>query len=160
LIAKDVRRTNDHRPLRRRDIDGLRDRYDHTVAKRWLSRRALCFHFALAIWVPGCAVAAWWQVTVALAGDRLADLYSVEWPVFGIFGVVFWWHMIHDDPETIGARGLARARRLAEEKGETLGDAVTLGVRRKEDEDEELSAYNDYLAELASANERKSWRKP
>jgi hypothetical protein len=112
------------------------------------------------IWVPGCAVAAWWQVTVALAGDRLADLYSVEWPVFGVFGVVFWWHVIHDDPDSTGSRGLERARRLSQEGDGTHTEEMPASVRRREDEDEELRAYNDYLADLARSDDPKSWKKP
>jgi hypothetical protein len=59
---------------------------------------------------PGCLVACWWQVHVALAGDDLGWLYSVEWPVFAVFSVVFWWYLIHDDPK-------ARAGRIATSPG-------------------------------------------
>ena len=32
-----------------------------------------------------------------------------------IFGIVFWWHVIHDDPSEVGARGLEKARARAPE---------------------------------------------
>ncbi len=91
--------------------------YAAGVSSRWLSGRSLLLTAAVAIWVPGCAVAAWWQVTVALAGDRLGWLYSVEWPCFAVFGTVVWWNAVHDDPETVGARALGRARRLGRPAG-------------------------------------------
>jgi hypothetical protein len=84
-----------------------------SLRRRWLSRRALLIHLALLLWVPGCGVAAWWQVGVALSGDHLGWVYAVEWPVFGVLGTVGWWQAIHDDPETVGRRGLLRARAAA-----------------------------------------------
>lgn len=118
----------------------------------WFSRRALLAHLALLIWVPGCGVAAWWQVTIALSGNSLAYVYSVEWPVFAVFGIVAWWNLVHDDPESVGARAF---RRLApkpqdEIKGPAPGDQPV---------DEELAEYNAYLASLASKNAPKTWRK-
>ena len=50
-------------------------------AIRWFSGRALLLHLALLVWFPGCLVAMWWQVTVALAGNALGWLYAIEWPV-------------------------------------------------------------------------------
>jgi hypothetical protein len=129
------------------------------MRERWLSRRALWFHLAIVIWFPGCLVAGWWQVTVALSGDHLAYLYSVEWPVFAIFGAVVWWHLIHDDPETTGGRGLRRLR--AEQAAVAGGESpAEEGVtRRREDEDEALAAYNDFLAGLAEKDQPKTWRR-
>jgi hypothetical protein len=122
-------------------------------ASRWLNRRALLCHLAILVWFPGCLVAGWWQVTVALSGDHLAYLYSVEWPVFAIFGVVVWWHLVHDDPETVGGRALFHLRQARpEESGATA--PVT---RRREDEDDRLAAYNDYLEELATKGTSKTW---
>ena len=106
-------------------------------------------HIALVIWVPGCAVAAWWQVGIALGGDGLGWVYSVMWPCFAIFGIVFWWFLIHDDPETLGARGMQRAEAEHGGDDERLAEA--------EAADPELAAYNAYLSALAA--EEKSWRR-
>ena len=117
----------------------------------------LC-HLAVAIWVPGCAVAAWWQVAVALAGDHLAYLYSVEWPCFAVFGAVVWWNLVHDDPDAVGARGMRRARALgARTGGDPLrarpgADLDDARIRALEEQDPELAAYNDYLVRLASGD--------
>ena len=141
-----------------RDHPGARPRYASVVRARWFSRRSLLLHLALLIWVPGCATACWWQITVALSGDHLADLYSVEWPIFAIFGVVFWWHQIHDDPASVGAAALARARAAQELEDEALGIRAA-SSRRREGEDADLAAYNDYLAGLAARDAAKTWRR-
>ena len=122
-------------------------------ASRWFTRRALLATLAIVIWVPGCAVAAWWQVTVALAGNDLAYLYSVEWPCFAVFGVVAWWNFVHDDPNSVGARAL---RRLAAPKSELPPVELT---HSDEPADDELIAYNAYLASLSRRGPSKTWKR-
>lgn len=122
--------------------------------ERWLSRRALGLHLAVVIWVPGCLVAGWWQVTRALDGNGLSYLYSVEWPIFSLVGIWMWWSLVHTDPETVGARAQRRME-LARAKA---GIAPPVAERRREDEDPELAAYNDRLAELAADTRPKTWR--
>ncbi len=121
---------------------------------RWLNRRALLAHLAIVIWLPGCAVAAWWQVTVALAGNDLAYLYSVEWPCFAVFGVVAWWNLIHDDPNSVGTRAL---RKLTAAKPEQ--PARHLEPPHDAPDDEELVAYNAYLAALSKRGAPKTWKR-
>ncbi len=104
--------------------------------------------------VPGCAIAAWWQVTIALSGNDLAYLYSVEWPCFAIFGLVAWWNFVHDDPDSVGARAL---RRLSAPKPERHVEKAPTGG--SEPVDEELAAYNAYLASLAERGAPKTWTK-
>ncbi len=126
---------------------------------------------ALAIWVPGCAVAAWWQVGIALGGDGLGWVYSVMWPCFAVFATVFWWYLVHDDPDTLGARGLRRAAaRGAPAVSGTQADGAPswAGDHRAPDEaqdrldqaeleDPDLAAYNSYLASLAEQD--KTWHR-
>jgi DNA-binding transcriptional regulator of glucitol operon len=112
-------------------------------------------HVAIAVWVPLCALACYWQVTVALAGERLGWLYSIEWPVFGLFGIVVWWNLIHDDPETVGKRAL-RSGHAAPRRNDGRARGVT---SRAEDESPDLKSYNDYLAALGAGDKRKSWRR-
>jgi integral membrane protein len=85
-----------------------------SLRRRWLSRRALLLHLEVAIIVPACVVAAWWQATRALAGNGLSWVYSVEWPVFALLAIAGWWHLVHEDPETYRAR---RARPVVSEQG-------------------------------------------
>ncbi|HEY2507366.1 MAG TPA: hypothetical protein VGI58_12685 [Streptosporangiaceae bacterium] len=127
---------------------------------RWLfliSPRWLAWH--------GFAVfAAWgmlwlgdWQFHRAESGNALSWAYTFEWPVFTIFGVVFWAKTIIDElhrpadgeaePEPEAADGLAlslslpgAARRVAARGG--------AGPDEEEADDPELAAYNAYLENL------------
>ena len=78
------------------------------VRERWLSGRAVSLHLAVLVLVPGCALAAWWQINRAADGNQLSYLYSVMWPVFGLLGMYFWWMLIHTDFETVGLKGMQR----------------------------------------------------
>ena len=122
----------------------------------WASRRRALATLALLIWLPGCAVATRWQVWIALSGDLLGWVYSIMWPCFALFGGLVWWHLVHDDPETVGTRGLRRLQQA--QPGAQRGPRVPEGVRRAEAEDPELAAYNAYLAELGRRPGSKTWR--
>ena len=121
---------------------------------RWLSRRALTLHLAVVLWFPGCLLAGWWQVTRALDGNGLSYLYSAEWPCFALVGIWVWWVQIHTDPETVGAR----AQRRMQDARARAGIAPVVPERRRDEEDEELTAYNDRLAKLAADGRAKTWR--
>jgi hypothetical protein len=134
------------------------------VRERWLSGRAVSLHVAVLVFVPGCAIAAWWQIGRAQDGNQLSYLYSVMWPVFGILGLYFWWMLIHTDYDNVGLRGMRRQQAeegAQAEPAETLtttaaaADSPTIPSR---EEDPELAAYNARLAEL-SANGPKTWRR-
>ena len=138
------------------------------VRERWLSRRAVSLHVAVLVFVPGCAVAAWWQINRAEGGNQLSYLYSVMWPVFGILGLYFWWMLLHTDYDTVGLKGMRRQQEAAaaDDPGTVAG--VHAGSRHAATdgagpaaafavEDPELAAYNARLAELASKGP-KTWR--
>lgn len=130
----------------------------------------------MVVWVPGCGVAAWWQVTIAMSGNALGWLYAVEWPVFAVLGVLGWWQLVHDDPETIAERRRGRLRPAAAIGGRSVppedsppdaseaAPALTAdnveAILRAEHDDDELASYNAYLASLAATGRRKSWRDP
>jgi len=86
------------------------------MRRRWFSARALLLHLALVIAVPGCFVAAWWQVTVAMAGNPLGWLYAVEWPLFAVLSAITWWQLIHEDKNNPATR-VASLIRLPDEMG-------------------------------------------
>jgi hypothetical protein len=144
------------------------------VRDRWLSKRAVSLHVALLVVVPGCAVAAWWQVNRAQDGNNLSYVYSVMWPVFALLGLCFWWLLIHTDYETVGLRGMrrqqtmARAPAHASADSEAATDVVPTSpvptstvteapTASAADEDPELAAYNARLAAL-EAKGAKTWR--
>ncbi len=119
----------------------------------------MTLHFAALVFVPGCAIAAWWQIHRAADGNQLSYLYSVMWPVFGILGLVFWWLLLHTDYDTVGLKGM---RRQAEQEAAASPTTPTPAAAPappivSAEEDPELAAYNARLAELA-AKGAKTWR--
>jgi DNA-binding transcriptional regulator of glucitol operon len=131
------------------------------VRERWLSGRAVSLHLFVLVFVPGCALAAWWQINRAADGNQLSYLYSVMWPVFGVLSVYFWWMLIHTDFETVGLKGMQRQQA---EAASVQPDGTLVAAPASEepiatlvDEDPELAAYNARLAELA-AQGPKTWR--
>lgn len=133
------------------------------MRERWLSRRAVLLHIAVVLWVPGCMFAAWWQVTRAFDGNGLSYLYSVEWPIFALLGVYFWWMLLHTDYDTVGLKGMrnqaaATPTDAAPPPRPTVAP-VPASSGEEVVEDPELAAYNARLAELAGSGP-KTWRNP
>ena len=136
------------------------------VRERWLSGRAISLHVALLVVVPGCAIAAWWQINRAQDGNQLSYLYSVMWPAFGVLALIFWWMLIHTDFESVGLRGMRR-QALEAAANPTAGEVTSrpsatiapeAPAASATAEDPELAAYNARLAELA-AQGPKTWRR-
>jgi hypothetical protein len=124
-------------------------------------------HLAALVFVPGCAVAAWWQINRAADGNQLSYLYSVMWPVFGLLGITFWWLLLHTDYDTVGLKGML-LQIQEETTGTSAANRAATGIATgtpaappppivSPDEDPELAAYNARLAELA-AKGPKTWR--
>ena len=135
------------------------------VRQRWLSGRAISLHVAVLVFVPGCALAAWWQINRAQDGNQLSYFYSVMWPVFGVLGLYFWWMFIHTDYENVGLKGTRRQAQAAAAT-RASGEATSSSPPNVDSEapaaaaaeaDPELAAYNARLAELA-AQGPKTWR--
>ncbi len=136
------------------------------VRERWLSGGAISLHVALLVVVPGCAIAAWWQINRAQDGNQLSYLYSVMWPAFGVLALIFWWMLIHTDFESVGLRGMRR-QALEATANPTAGEVTSrpsatiapeAPAASATAEDPELAAYNARLAELA-AQGPKTWRR-
>ncbi len=137
------------------------------VRERWLSGRAVALHVAVLVIVPGCAIAAWWQINRAQDGNQLSYLYSVMWPVFALLAVIFWWMLIHTDYDAVGLKGMRRQQATATVTSHVPDDMATspapssvvpeVSVGPAADDDPELAAYNARLAELA-AKGPKTWR--
>jgi hypothetical protein len=118
------------------------------VSSKWLNPRALLLHVTLVGWLGGCTAAAYWQVTRAAEGNALSYLYAIEWPVFGIAGIVGWYALINIEKVT---EAQEQARREYEEKMRAEAQAA----RATDAESPELAAYNDHLAKLANEPRRK-----
>jgi hypothetical protein len=119
-----------------------------------LQPRWLGWHLFMVVSFWGMLWLGDWQFHRALAGNALSWAYTFEWPLFSGFAVVFWAKTIRDefrirrgelpDPRAVAveAQGLPAGVTGAEQVS-VVQAAVADG-----DEDEELSAYNAYLARL------------
>jgi hypothetical protein len=113
------------------------------VKPRWLG-----WHLAMVVSVAGMLALGYWQYRRAMEGNALSWAYTFEWPIFAVFAVVFWAKTIRDEfvpPDTdpagaeppVGARPAGSSGR---------GDDQEAG--QAEPVDEDLAAYNAYLARL------------
>jgi hypothetical protein len=143
-----------------------------TPPSRWLfllSPRWLAWHAFIVVSAVGMLWLGDWQLHRAETGNALSWAYTFEWPVFAIFGVVFWGKTIFDEwRQPGGAAKQAEALRAA---GQTAdGDLALPGTllasnglpgtglpgtaraaAETDDEaadDPDLAAYNAYLARL------------
>jgi hypothetical protein len=122
------------------------------ITPRWLG-----WHVLMVVSFWGMLWLGDWQFHRALAGNGLSWAYTFEWPLFAVFAVVFWVKTIRDEFRI--RRGEMPDPRAAAAEAESLPSGVTSAVQAVgsvqaagaapgEDEDEELSAYNAYLARL------------
>ncbi len=126
--------------------------------KVWLSRRALKLHVVILIVVPAFLALCLWQISRALGGNSLSWAYVFEWPIFAAYAIYMWWRFVHEAAEDASPPATAGA----DPGGRTDSDsAITLPTTAatapapdgKKEEDEELAAYNDYLAQLAERDQ-------
>lgn len=121
-----------------------RPRWHFLVTPRWLG-----WHAFTVLAVVGMLWLGDWQFHRAEAGNALSWAYTFEWPVFAVFGVVFWAKTIRDefkppaDPGEAGYSGLPPGA-----VGGTGTAARPDGPGAEEADDPELAAYNAYLARL------------
>jgi hypothetical protein len=111
------------------------------IAPRWLG-----WHLLMVVSFWGMLWLGDWQLHRALAGNGLSWAYTFEWPLFAGFAVVFWAKTIKDEFRI--KRGLAPGPAKLAADEDDLPVTVQAAALSPDDEDEELSAYNAYLARL------------
>jgi hypothetical protein len=119
------------------------------IQPRWLGWHVL---MVVAFW--GMLWLGDWQFHRALAGNALSWAYTFEWPLFSGFAVVFWAKTIRDEfrirrgemPDPAAAAADAQSLPAGITGIEQV--SVVQGAAADGEEDEELSAYNAYLARL------------
>lgn len=121
------------------------------IRPRWLG-----WHLLMVVSFFGMLWLGDWQFHRALSGNGLSWAYTFEWPLFAVFAVVFWARTIRDEFRI--RRGEMPDPRAVAAEAESLPVGVTGAIQAVgpvqspatpgEDEDEELSAYNAYLARL------------
>jgi hypothetical protein len=143
-----------------------RPRWFFLITPRWLAWHAFAVFAAWGmLWLGD------WQFHRAEGGNALSWAYTFEWPIFTIFGVIFWAKTIIDEYRTPGgsaksagaAAGPATAGvipgAVLASGGSAPGDGQaddSLPARAhsavlhddEADDDPELAAYNAYLAKL------------
>jgi hypothetical protein len=115
-----------------------------------LRPRWLAWHAFAVTAVAGMAWLGDWQFHRAAAGNALSWAYTFEWPVFAVFGVVFWVKTIRDEirPPAPAAAGHELELPASVASGQATAGAA--GDHSTDDPDPELDDYNAYLAKLAS----------
>jgi hypothetical protein len=123
---------------------------------KWLG-----WHALMVVTVLGMLALGDWQFHRAEAGNGLSWAYTFEWPIFAGFAIVFWAKTIKDEfrpPARAG--GLDEVALPTGRDGPAAAGHVTgagEGAADGED-DEELAAYNAYLARLtAEATRHGKW---
>lgn len=103
-------------------------------------------------WIAMSATAAWWQVGRAVQGNSLSFLYSIEWPVIGVLGVLGWYALLNMEKVT-------EHQEIARREYEDKMRAQALAARQalEQPEDPTLSAYNDHLENLSKLPKKKLW---
>jgi hypothetical protein len=132
--------------------DRPRPRWFFLVSPRWLAWHAFVVAAAWGmLWLGD------WQFHRAEGGNALSWAYTFEWPIFTIFGVVFWAKTIVDEWRQQRAAAVAKLQGLDTVVPGTGPDpelparAHTAVVADDDaDDDPELAAYNAYLARLNS----------
>jgi hypothetical protein len=123
---------------------------------------------ALIVFVPGCVALTWWQASRALSGNALSWVYTFEWPIFAVYAVFMWWKLIHEEPVPEESAGRSEAGTGAGAHADTRPDAgaegdagadtgTDAGADEDRRQDDELAAYNRYLADLHASGRRKRW---
>jgi hypothetical protein len=131
---------------------------DTPVDQRWrvlITPRWLSWHLFAVLAFAGMLWLGDWQFRRAAAGNTLSWAYTFEWPIFAIFGAVFWVKTVRD--ELRPARPAERAKVVlppgadASQSTAAAGGAPHLVQDADADEGEpglELAEYNAYLAML------------
>jgi hypothetical protein len=129
-----------------------RPRWFFLITPRWLGWHAFAVVATIGmLWLGD------WQFHRAESGNALSWAYTFEWPIFAVFGVVFWAKTIRDEfkpqadpgdvPDVELPVGAAADPVTTGKIGGTLGQDARAGDTEDED-DPELVAYNAYLARL------------
>ncbi len=130
---------------------GSAPRWRFLITPRWLAWHAFAVAaFCGMLWLGD------WQFRRAMSGNALSWAYTFEWPLFAIFGAIFWAKTIRDEFRirsggTMRQDGDGAGHGLPAGAGPPAGIGSPAGMMPgggDEPDDEELAAYNAYLERL------------
>jgi DNA-binding transcriptional regulator of glucitol operon len=116
-------------------------------------------HIAVVVLVVVFLRLGWWQVTRAADGNLLSFGYALQWPAFAVFVIFVWIKEIQRArsgpvPASSGLRSEAteersdEGRRRPEGPGPARAERAQRSTAYEDGDDENLAAYNRYLAWL------------
>jgi DNA-binding transcriptional regulator of glucitol operon len=117
--------------------------------KVWFSRRALKLHAVILIVVPAFLALCLWQIDRATGGNELSWAYVFEWPFFAAYAIYMWWRLLHAVPERTAPPATADTTSGGRTEAGSGTEDTSAETPEQKEEDAELAAYNDYLAQLA-----------
>jgi len=124
-------------------------RWRFLISPKWLGWHAFAVvAFIGMLWLGD------WQFHRAESGNALSWAYTFEWPIFAIFGGVFWVKTIRDELKPPAAGDEAAEIELpagAVPRAGTGAPGAVAGADDRagdEEDDPELAAYNAYLTRL------------
>jgi hypothetical protein len=88
--------------------------------RKYFTWRCIALHVTALVLVPAFLLAGWWQYHVALGGNDLGWVYTVEWPFFAGYAVYMWWALIHDQRTPFDRLWAAKQRAAADASGRPL----------------------------------------
>ncbi|GLZ80170.1 hypothetical protein Afil01_49770 [Actinorhabdospora filicis] len=117
---------------------------------RFFTRRWIFAHTALVVVLAAFAWLAWWQIGRAAGGNALSWAYAFEWPLFGLCAIALWIREIRQELRKNGP--LARP----EDPPMESPFETKATYARPASGDDELSAYNEYLAWMNENPDRRA----
>jgi hypothetical protein len=127
-------------------------RWRFVLAPRWLAWHAFTVAAVIGmLWLGD------WQFHRAIDGNALSWAYTFEWPVFAVFGLVFWAKTILDEGKPAGAKGKAGLAGPGRDRADPVLDlpgasapaaAGDAAAGQAEEADPDLDQYNAYLDRL------------
>jgi hypothetical protein len=127
------------------------------VRRTWLSPQSIALHLTILVLEGGFGALTWWQLGRALSGNTLSWFYALEWPFFGLYALYMWWSLLEREPRADRALAIG-VHTPASTTGPPRHEPPLKLNDKAREADEELAAYNRYLAELSASGKRKTWR--
>jgi hypothetical protein len=114
---------------------------------------AVRLHLTLAVGLAVCIGAFAFEVTRAAGGNTLSWAYVFEWPIFAVFALYMWWHLLHGQDGSRSGRG--RRTGTGRRKDRSTGTGPPGGSTAPDGQDDaDLRAWTAYLEAMEAEEAR------